>query len=173
MFATDSKSHKITLLKLLGPGGAHIKAMKIIMEDFKGSPSEVQDTIWVQQDVWSNWTQSECQLWKLVLSWVYRHLFWCALPPTAGFTSHYNNMPVSQCQFFELPQCFTFRIIVWFMQQRGKTSDWSIFAGKPPLINQWQGYKTWENNVLLFWFAVVRKMLTKSCLVLNRIRVQT
>ena len=58
-------------------------------------------------------------------------------------------------------------------QQRGKTSDWSIFAGKPPLIDQWQGYRTWENDVSLFFFALFRKIWTKSCPILNRIRVQT
>ena len=46
-------------------------------------------------------------------------------------------------------------------EQRGKTSDWSIFAGKPPLINQWQGYKTWENDLSLSRFAVVRKNVSK------------
>ena len=27
-------------------------------------------------------------------------------------------------------------LVKCFVQQRGKTSDWSIFAGKPPMINQ-------------------------------------
>ena len=54
MSATDSKSEQkevlkvwylITLLKLSGPGEirAHIKAIKIIMENSEGSPSEDQD----------------------------------------------------------------------------------------------------------------------------------
>ena len=64
------------------------------------------------------------------------------------------------------------------IKQRGKTSDWLSFAGKSPMISQWQGYKTWEmtsvcfdlpwsekckKNNAWFWTELGHKLKTEKC----------
>ena len=40
--------------------------------------------------------------------------FLCPLPPTAWYTCFITIYQSINVKFFELPQCFTFRIILWF-----------------------------------------------------------
>ena len=54
---------------------------------------------------------------------------------------------------------------------RGKTSDWTVFAGKPPLIDQRQGRE--KMTSVCFGLLWSEKCKQNHALVLNRIRIQT
>ena len=49
-------------------------------------------------------------------NWTWRHLFWCALAPTARCTWLYDNIPVSQCWIFRaLPVFYFFDFMLFFV----------------------------------------------------------
>ena len=59
-------------------------------------------------------TSIKIKLYQNLWNGLYRHLFWYSVPPSAQYTWLYNNISVNQCKCFEIPQCFTCMMIVWF-----------------------------------------------------------
>ena len=57
-------------------------------------------------------------------------------PSERSWTENLRKILSQWKRLLRIRRTYTAPLLFYNFQQRGKTSDWSIFAGKPPMINQ-------------------------------------